>query len=185
MKEGTNEDTPQVKELQDGLNDTMERIADLDEFVILTDPVGAAALAQYEATRLSRGMVVQVQPTGTVDPRVLHLMGEGRPAVTWCSVTPAGNDIARKVHNSLHQVGELRHITLIDPAYWTGSPTIKKLIETASPKRPPVNRGGQLGSEGRPGRRVRRGGIGGRLRDITRRSGAADHSPLRSRAADR
>ena len=151
MKERTNgrqQDRPHFEGLQDGLNDTMEDIADLYDFVILTDPGGAAALDSHGATRLARGMVVQVEPTGTVAPAVLHLMRNGRPAVTWCSATPTGNEIARKVHNSLQRAGDLRHITAIDPAAWTGSPPIENLIDTASPKRPAPIKGAGAGAKG-------------------------------------
>ena len=144
MKErpnGQQQGRPEIEALRDGLNETMERAAELHDFVILTDPGGADLLGQHGATKLSSALLEQVEPGGTVTPAVLHLMRIGQPAVTWCSATPDGNAIARRLHDLLHNAGNLRHITAIDPADWIGSPPIDDLIKTASPKRPPADKG--------------------------------------------
>ena len=145
-------DTNGVSRVQDGpdaarqlAEEAAQAEASQHEVLILADHDAAGFLGQYAQNGAMHGaFLVEVDENGTFVP-TSHWVGVGigpsaaamiaarKPAVTWCSSDYDGRTLARALHDSV--TVEVRHITLTDPARWTGQ-GFEQLLKGASSVKP-------------------------------------------------
>ena len=106
--------------------------------LILADPTAAILVSPYVRDGCH---VVPVSENGAIDDDIALAIVHGdrdTPIYTWCSRDHDGARLTRLLHDSVSITG---HVTLVDPARWTGAtPSFDDVLAGATPEKPPAIR---------------------------------------------